>query len=108
VCRTQPSATSRTCSIVWWIAPRVALLPWPVPLVTSAAAKRQGRQRRVRRLAPMWSNDEVDKRLSTIMKAIHNLCVRFGEQDGFINYMDGANIAAFRKVAEAMLDQGIV
>jgi glutamate dehydrogenase/leucine dehydrogenase len=55
-----------------------------------------------------WSNDEVDKRLSTIMKAIHNQCVRFGQQDGFIHYVDGANIAAFRKVAEAMLDQGIV
>ena len=55
-----------------------------------------------------WSNDEVDKRLSAIMKAIHNQCVRFGHQDGFVNYVDGANIAAFRKVAEAMLDQGIV
>jgi glutamate dehydrogenase (NADP+) len=55
-----------------------------------------------------WSNAEVDKRLSEIMKAIHNQCVRFGEQEGFINYVDGANIAAFRKVAEAMLDQGIV
>ncbi len=55
-----------------------------------------------------WSNDEVDKRLSDIMKAIHNQCVRFGQQDGFINYVDGANIAGFRKVAEAMLDQGIV
>lgn len=55
-----------------------------------------------------WSNDEVDKRLSAIMKAIHNQCLRFGQQDGFIHYVDGANIAAFRKVAEAMLDQGIV
>jgi glutamate dehydrogenase/leucine dehydrogenase len=55
-----------------------------------------------------WTTDEVDKRLVTIMKAIHNQCVRFGEQDGFINYVDGANIAGFRKVAEAMLDQGIV
>ncbi len=55
-----------------------------------------------------WSNDEVDKRLREIMRAIHNQCVRFGEQDGFINYVDGANIAGFHKVAEAMLDQGIV
>jgi glutamate dehydrogenase (NADP+) len=55
-----------------------------------------------------WSNDEVDKRLSAIMKAIHNQCVRFGQQDGFINYVTGANIAGFRKVAEAMLDQGLV
>ena len=55
-----------------------------------------------------WTNDEVDKRLSDIMKAIHNQCVRFGEHDGFINYVDGANTAGFRKVAEAMLDQGLV
>jgi len=55
-----------------------------------------------------WTNDEVDKRLHDIMKAIHNQCVRFGERDGFINYVDGANTAGFRKVGEAMLDQGLV
>jgi len=55
-----------------------------------------------------WSNDEVDKRLSDIMKAIHNQCVRFGEQDGHVNYVIGANTAGFRKVGEAMLDQGLV
>ena len=55
-----------------------------------------------------WTNDEVDKRLHDIMKAIHNQCVRFGEQDGYINYVAGANTAGFRKVAEAMLDQGLV
>jgi glutamate dehydrogenase (NADP+) len=55
-----------------------------------------------------WNNAEVEKRLSDIMKAIHNQCVRFGEQDGFINYVDGANTAGFRKVGEAMLDQGLV
>jgi glutamate dehydrogenase (NADP+) len=55
-----------------------------------------------------WTNNEVDKRLSDIMKAIHNQCVRFGEQQGYINYVDGANTAGFRKVGEAMLDQGLV
>lgn len=56
-----------------------------------------------------WSSEEVDKRLSEIMKAIHNQCARFGTQDDhFINYVDGANIGGFRKVAEAMLDQGTV
>jgi glutamate dehydrogenase/leucine dehydrogenase len=54
-----------------------------------------------------WTSNEVDKRLSDIMKAIHNQCVRFGEQSGWVNYVDGANVASFRKVAEAMLDQGI-
>jgi glutamate dehydrogenase (NADP+) len=54
-----------------------------------------------------WTRDEVDRRLREIMKAIHSQCVRFGEREGFINYVDGANIAGFRKVAEAMLEQGI-
>jgi glutamate dehydrogenase/leucine dehydrogenase len=60
------------------------------------------------RMRLQWTSDEVDKRLSDIMKAIHNQCVRFGERDGFINCVDGANTAGFRKVGEAMLDQGLV
>ena len=59
-------------------------------------------------LRQQWPSEEVDKRLAEIMKAIHNQCVRFGEADGFINYVNGANIAGFRKVAEAMFDQGLV
>jgi glutamate dehydrogenase (NADP+) len=55
-----------------------------------------------------WTADEVDKRLLEIMKAVHNQCTRYGHQDGFINYVDGANVAGFHKVAEAMLDQGLV
>ncbi len=55
-----------------------------------------------------WTANEVDKRLLEIMKAIHNQCARYGQRDGFINYVDGANIAGFYKVAEAMLDQGVV
>jgi glutamate dehydrogenase/leucine dehydrogenase len=55
-----------------------------------------------------WTRDEVDRRLRDIMKAIHSQCVRFGQQGGFVNYVDGANIAGFRKVAEAMLEQGVI
>jgi glutamate dehydrogenase (NADP+) len=55
-----------------------------------------------------WTRDEVDRRLREIMKAIHSQCVRFGEENGFINYVNGANIAGFRKVAEAMLEQGVI
>ena len=54
-----------------------------------------------------WPAEEVDKRLSEIMKAIHNQCVRYNQEKGWINYVNGANIAGFRKVAEAMLDQGM-
>jgi glutamate dehydrogenase/leucine dehydrogenase len=55
-----------------------------------------------------WTSDDVDKRLREIMMAIHNQCSRYGDQGGWINYVDGANIAGFRKVSEAMLDQGVV
>tara|TARA_Y100001936_G_scaffold252786_1_gene314108 strand:- start:9675 stop:11018 length:1344 start_codon:yes stop_codon:yes gene_type:complete len=56
-----------------------------------------------------WSSDEVDARLLEIMKAIHGSCIQYGKRkDGSINYVDGANIAGFVKVAEAMLGQGVV
>ncbi len=56
-----------------------------------------------------WSEEEVDQRLHTIMRDIHEQCVLYGrEEDGYMNYMKGANIAGFMKVARAMLGQGIV
>ena len=54
-----------------------------------------------------WSASEVDARLHHIMSEIHAQCLRYGkESDGYINYMKGANVAGFMKVAQAMLDQG--
>lgn len=56
-----------------------------------------------------WTREEVDARLHTIMKDIHETCVKYGKQeDGFINYVNGANIGGFVKVADAMLAQGLV
>lgn len=56
-----------------------------------------------------WSAKEVDERLHNIMIDIHDACVKYGTDDeGFINYVKGANIAGFLKVANAMLDEGIV
>ncbi len=55
-----------------------------------------------------WSREEVDKRLQAIMKDIHQSCHSFGNEKGFINYVKGANIAGFVKVADAMLAQGVV
>lgn len=55
-----------------------------------------------------WSQDEVDARLKNIMHEIHNNCVKYGtKENGFVNYVDGANIAGFVKVADAMLAQGV-
>ncbi|MDO4790690.1 MAG: NADP-specific glutamate dehydrogenase [Porphyromonas sp.] len=56
-----------------------------------------------------WSNEEVDVRLKAIMNDIHEQCVKYGkEKDGYINYVKGANIAGFMKVAEAMIQQGVI
>ena len=56
-----------------------------------------------------WSREQVDERLKMIMSDIHQNCVKYGTQpDGYINYVRGANVAGFLKVAKAMMAQGIV
>lgn len=56
-----------------------------------------------------WSAEEVDQKLHGIMAEIHTQCLKYGtEPDGYINYMKGANIAGFMKVANAMMGQGII
>jgi len=55
-----------------------------------------------------WSREEVDKKLHNIMVNIHENCVKYGKEGSYINYVDGANIAGFVKVADSMLDQGLV
>jgi len=56
-----------------------------------------------------WTREEVDQQLQRIMKDIHATCKKYGtKKDSFINYVDGANIGGFVKVADAMLDQGVV
>lgn len=56
-----------------------------------------------------WSAAEVDRRLQEIMTSIHDVCVRYGTgPDGYVNYMKGANIAGFMKVARSMVEQGVL
>ena len=55
-----------------------------------------------------WPREEVDNRLHSIMKAIHQQCLTYGQEGKFCNYVKGANIAGFKKVADAMLDQGLI
>ena len=55
-----------------------------------------------------WTREEVDQRLHVIMKSIHAACVQYGTDGGNTNYVKGANIAGFVKVADSMLDQGVV
>lgn len=55
-----------------------------------------------------WTREEVDAKLQGIMKAIHHQCVKYGKEGNWVNYVKGANIAGFVKVADAMLEQGLV
>lgn len=55
-----------------------------------------------------WTAEEVDRNLHIIMKDIYDQCVRYGKEGNYINYMKGANIAGFMKVAHAMIGQGII
>ena len=55
-----------------------------------------------------WTREEVDERLKQIMKGIHNSCLEYGTDGEYVDYVKGANIAGFVKVADAMLDQGVV
>ena len=54
------------------------------------------------------SNDEMHNKLKNIMKSIHQQCISYGKEADYINYIKGANIAGFIKVADSMLDQGVV
>ena len=55
-----------------------------------------------------WPAEEVDAKLHQIMSAVHDQCLRYGRTDGYLNYVKGANIAGFMKVAHAMMAQGII
>ncbi len=55
-----------------------------------------------------WTREEVDKRLHQIMLSIHASCAKYGKDGDYINYVNGANIGGFVKVADAMLDQGLI
>jgi len=55
-----------------------------------------------------WTAEEVDEKLHTIMRSIHSQCVEYGTEGDYVDYVKGANIAGFVKVADSMLDQGLV
>jgi glutamate dehydrogenase (NADP+) len=55
-----------------------------------------------------WSREEVDEKLHAIMISIHKSCVKYGKEGDYVDYVKGANIAGFVKVADAMIDQGVV
>ena len=56
----------------------------------------------------MWSREEVDQKLRSIMHSIHEQCVEYGSTNGYVDYVRGANIAGFKRVANAMLACGVI
>jgi glutamate dehydrogenase (NADP+) len=55
-----------------------------------------------------WAKEEIDERLQQIMKDIHAKCVKFGKRGNKIDYIKGANIAGFARVADAIISQGLI
>ena len=55
-----------------------------------------------------WKASEVDSRLQTVMKEIHDKCTEYGSTDSEVDYVKGANIAGFKKAADAILDYGVL
>ena len=55
-----------------------------------------------------WSREKVDSELQSIMRKIHQQCLKYGEETDWVNYVKGANIAGFVKVADAMLAYGVM
>jgi glutamate dehydrogenase (NADP+) len=81
----------------------------PAKAVNAGGVATSGLEMTQNSMKLMWPAEEVDARLKQIMKSIHDSCVKYGkEEDGHIDYVKGANVAAFLKVANAMYDQGII
>jgi len=86
---------------------KVLFAPGTAPNAGGVAVS--GLEQRQNALRISWSREEVDQRLQAIMRTIHEQCVAYGNSNGeFINYVKGANIAGFVKVADAMLAYGYV
>lgn len=81
----------------------------PARLLNAGGVATSGLEMSQNAMHLQWSEEEVDQKLHGIMHDIHTQCVKYGKQeDGYINYMKGANIAGFMKVAHAMMGQGIL
>jgi len=87
---------------------KAKLLYGPAKAANAGGVATSGLEMSQNSLRLSWTREEVDKRLHDIMINIHENCVKYGKEGEFINYMDGANIAGFIKVADAMMAQGAV
>lgn len=88
----------------------VARIPYgPGKAVNAGGVATSGLEMSQNSMKLSWSAEEVDQKLHGIMNSIHRACIEYGtEPDGYINYMKGANIAGFMKVAKSMVEQGVL
>lgn len=85
------------------------LLFGPGKAVNAGGVSTSGLEMSQNSLKYNWSREEVDEKLHQIMRNIHTSCVKYGKNsDGYVDYVKGANIAGFLKVANAMIDQGVI
>ena len=83
--------------------------PWPGEAVNAGGVATSGLEMTQNAQKLNWTAEEVDAKLHQIMSSIHHACLEYGtEKDGYINYMKGANIAGFMKVAKSMVEQGVL
>ena len=87
---------------------KVKILYGPGKAANAGGVATSGLEMSQNSLKLSWSREEVDEKLHNIMRSIHSSCEKYGKEDNFIDYVKGANIAGFVKVADAMLDQGLI
>jgi len=85
------------------------LLFGPAKAVNAGGVATSGLEMTQNSMKIAWTREEVDAKLHHIMKSIHEACVKHGtKEDGSVDYVKGANVAGFMKVANAMLDLGVI
>ena len=93
-------------AVDYFIAQRTPFAPGKA--VNSGGVATSGLEMTQNAMHLSWSAEEVDERLHRIMQDVHQQCLNYGREDGYINYVKGANIAGFMKVAHAMMGQGVI
>lgn len=93
-------------AVDYFIAQKMAFAPGKA--VNSGGVATSGLEMTQNAMHISWNAEEVDARLHQIMHDVHAQCLKYGKEEGYINYVKGANIAGFMKVAHAMLGEGIV
>ena len=106
-CIAEVSNMGCTAEAVDYLLARKALFA-PGKAVNAGGVATSGLEMSQNAMHLSWSAEEVDARLHQIMSAIHDQCVRFGRDGDTVNYVKGANIAGFMKVARAMMAQGVL